>query len=64
MHLIDVAKRKKRYLFFFKVQEPSAEERQMCREVLRNLLGKIYQPIVIKELLILQGGAKKVCISV
>ncbi len=64
MHLIDVAKRKKRVSIFFKVQELSAEERQMCREALRNLLGKIFQPIVIKELLILQGGAKKVCISV
>lgn len=35
--------------------ELSAEQRRMCREALRNLLEKVYQPIVIKELLILQG---------
>uniref|UniRef100_A0A8C4NSE8 Transport and golgi organization 6 homolog n=1 Tax=Dicentrarchus labrax TaxID=13489 RepID=A0A8C4NSE8_DICLA len=38
----------------------SAEERQTCREALKSLLGKVYQPIVIKELLILQGGPKQV----
>uniref|UniRef100_A0A8C6URG2 Transport and golgi organization 6 homolog (Drosophila) n=1 Tax=Neogobius melanostomus TaxID=47308 RepID=A0A8C6URG2_9GOBI len=32
------------------------EQRLMCREVLRNLLKKVYQPIVIQELLILQGS--------
>lgn len=36
-------------------KELSAEQRQMCREALKNLLEKVYQPIVIKELLILQG---------
>lgn len=41
--------------------ELSAEERRTCREALRNLLGKVYQPIVIKELLFLQGGPKQVC---
>lgn len=42
------------------MQELSAEERRTCREALRNLLGKVYQPIVIKELLVLQGGSKQV----
>ncbi|KAM6936870.1 transport and Golgi organization protein 6 homolog [Xenentodon cancila] len=37
----------------------SADDCQTCREALRNLLGKVYQPIVIKELLILQGGPKQ-----
>ncbi|KAM4734582.1 transport and Golgi organization protein 6 homolog isoform 2-T2 [Anableps anableps] len=37
----------------------STEECRSCREALRNLLGKVYQPIVIKELLILQGGPKQ-----
>ncbi|KAM4553367.1 transport and Golgi organization protein 6 homolog [Fundulus diaphanus] len=35
------------------------DERRSCKEDLRNLLGKVYQPIVIKELLILQGGPKQ-----
>uniref|UniRef100_A0A3B4BIW1 Uncharacterized protein n=1 Tax=Periophthalmus magnuspinnatus TaxID=409849 RepID=A0A3B4BIW1_9GOBI len=30
-------------------------KRKMCRDNLKSLLGKVYQPIVIKELLILQG---------
>ncbi|XP_053175165.1 transport and Golgi organization protein 6 homolog isoform X1 [Scomber japonicus] len=42
-----------------KMQEVSAEERRGCREALKTLLGKVYQPIVIKELLILQGGPKQ-----
>ncbi|KAM9375964.1 transport and Golgi organization protein 6 homolog [Pholidichthys leucotaenia] len=37
----------------------SAEERQACRQALKTLLGKVYQPIVIRELLILQGGPKQ-----
>lgn len=41
-------------------EELSAEERHTCREALKGLLGTIYQPIVIKELLILQNGSKKV----
>uniref|UniRef100_A0A3Q3JTX1 RNA polymerase II assembly factor Rtp1 C-terminal domain-containing protein n=1 Tax=Monopterus albus TaxID=43700 RepID=A0A3Q3JTX1_MONAL len=40
--------------------ELSAEERQSCREAIKSLLGKVYQPVVIKELLILQGGPKQV----
>ncbi|XP_054476593.1 transport and Golgi organization protein 6 homolog isoform X2 [Anoplopoma fimbria] len=41
------------------VQELSAEERQTCKEALKSLLGKVYQPMIIKELLILQGGPKQ-----
>lgn len=37
----------------------TVEERKSCRESLHNLLGKVYQPIVIKELLVLQGGPKQ-----
>ncbi|KAM4573366.1 transport and Golgi organization protein 6 homolog isoform 2-T2 [Odontesthes bonariensis] len=37
----------------------SADECRTCKEALRNLLNKVYQPIVIKELLILQGGPKQ-----
>ncbi|XP_036399762.1 transport and Golgi organization protein 6 homolog [Megalops cyprinoides] len=37
----------------------SMEERLKCRKALQDLLGKVYQPIVIKELLILQGGPKQ-----
>ncbi|XP_031420785.1 transport and Golgi organization protein 6 homolog isoform X2 [Clupea harengus] len=37
----------------------SAEEHRKCREALQSLLGKVYQPIVIKELLVLQGGPKQ-----
>nr|XP_020480225.1 transport and Golgi organization protein 6 homolog [Monopterus albus] len=40
-------------------EELSAEERQSCREAIKSLLGKVYQPVVIKELLILQGGPKQ-----
>ncbi|KAJ3596004.1 hypothetical protein NHX12_002413, partial [Muraenolepis orangiensis] len=36
------------------------EERTACRQALKDILGKVYQPIVIKELLILQGGPKQV----
>ncbi|KAK5868083.1 hypothetical protein PBY51_012526 [Eleginops maclovinus] len=39
-----------------KMQDLSPEECQTCKEALKKLLGKVYQPIVIKELLILQGG--------
>ncbi|XP_068170043.1 transport and Golgi organization protein 6 homolog isoform X2 [Antennarius striatus] len=42
-----------------KTQELTSEERQRYREALRSLLGKVYQPIIIKELLILQGGPKQ-----
>uniref|UniRef100_A0AAR2KNG3 Transport and golgi organization 6 homolog (Drosophila) n=1 Tax=Pygocentrus nattereri TaxID=42514 RepID=A0AAR2KNG3_PYGNA len=36
----------------------TVEERKSCREALQGLLGRVYQPIVIKELLVLQGGPK------
>nr|XP_057931280.1 transport and Golgi organization protein 6 homolog [Doryrhamphus excisus]XP_057931281.1 transport and Golgi organization protein 6 homolog [Doryrhamphus excisus]XP_057931282.1 transport and Golgi organization protein 6 homolog [Doryrhamphus excisus] len=41
------------------VKDRSQEERGTCQEALKHLLGKVYQPVVIKELLILQGGAKQ-----
>lgn len=37
----------------------SIDECRSCKEALRNLLGRVYQPMVIKELLILQGGPKQ-----
>ncbi|XP_008309635.1 transport and Golgi organization protein 6 homolog [Cynoglossus semilaevis] len=37
----------------------SPEDRKSCQDALRNLLGRVHQPIVIKELLILQGGARQ-----
>ncbi|KAL0968205.1 hypothetical protein UPYG_G00263820 [Umbra pygmaea] len=40
-------------------KELSNEERMKCRVDLQSLLGKVYQPLVIKELLILQGGPKQ-----
>lgn len=40
-------------------KELSGEECRTCKEALKSLLGKVYQPIVIKELLILQGGPKQ-----
>ncbi|XP_051726883.1 transport and Golgi organization protein 6 homolog isoform X2 [Ctenopharyngodon idella] len=39
----------------------TVEERKTCKEALHSLLGKVYQPIVIKELLVLQGGPKQAC---
>ncbi|XP_015262181.1 PREDICTED: transport and Golgi organization protein 6 homolog [Gekko japonicus] len=35
------------------------EERTRCREALRGLLDRVYQPLVVRELLILQGGSKQ-----
>ncbi|KAK5894013.1 hypothetical protein CesoFtcFv8_010750 [Champsocephalus esox] len=37
----------------------SAEECEACKEALKKLLRQVYQPIVITELLILQGGPKQ-----
>ncbi|XP_067276494.1 transport and Golgi organization protein 6 homolog isoform X2 [Pseudorasbora parva] len=37
----------------------TVEERKTCRKALHGVLGKVYQPIVIKELLVLQGGPKQ-----
>nr|XP_033796036.1 transport and Golgi organization protein 6 homolog [Geotrypetes seraphini] len=33
-------------------------ERARCRQALHSLLDRVYQPIVIRELLVLQGGSK------
>ncbi|XP_032087061.1 transport and Golgi organization protein 6 homolog [Thamnophis elegans] len=37
------------------------EEQSSCKEALQGLLDKAYQPLVIRELLLLQGGAKQAC---
>ncbi|KAK1887578.1 Transport and Golgi organization protein 6 like [Dissostichus eleginoides] len=42
-----------------KMQDLSPEECKTCKEALKKLLRKVYQPIVITELLILQGGPKQ-----
>ncbi len=68
MLLMHVIKRNKSHVSLFigqtlQVWALSAEERHTCREALKNLLGKVYQPVVIKELLILQVGPKPVCMS-
>ncbi|KAM9481885.1 transport and Golgi organization protein 6 homolog isoform 2-T2 [Clarias gariepinus] len=36
----------------------TVEERKTSKQELQNLLGRVYQPIAIKELLVLQGGPK------
>ncbi|XP_053740804.1 transport and Golgi organization protein 6 homolog isoform X2 [Synchiropus splendidus] len=35
------------------------EQRLRCREALRRLLGQVYQPVVITELLLLQGAPRQ-----
>ncbi|XP_061450194.1 transport and Golgi organization protein 6 homolog isoform X2 [Rhineura floridana] len=35
------------------------EERSSCRGALRGLLDRVYQPLVVRELLLLQGGSKQ-----
>ena len=45
------------------IQDLNLEERTACRAALKSILGTVYQPIVIKELLILQGGPKQVEIT-
>nr|XP_034974798.1 transport and Golgi organization protein 6 homolog isoform X2 [Zootoca vivipara] len=35
------------------------EERSSCREALQGLLDRVYQPLVVRELLLLQGGPKQ-----
>ncbi|XP_044283546.1 transport and Golgi organization protein 6 homolog isoform X1 [Varanus komodoensis] len=35
------------------------EERTRCKEALRGLLDRVYQPLVVRELLLLQGGPKQ-----
>lgn len=46
------------------LQELSEEECRDCREALQRLLVKVYQPLVIKELLVLQGGSRQVRVRV
>ncbi|CAL8262763.1 unnamed protein product [Merluccius merluccius] len=43
-----------------RAKDLNLEERTACREALKSILGAVYQPIVIKELLMLQGGPKQV----
>ncbi|XP_060779781.1 transport and Golgi organization protein 6 homolog isoform X3 [Neoarius graeffei] len=38
----------------------TVEERKKCKEELQSLLGRVYQPVAIKELLVLQGGPKAI----
>ncbi|XP_064375932.1 transport and Golgi organization protein 6 homolog isoform X4 [Dromaius novaehollandiae] len=40
-------------------QGVSEEERAQCREALRHVLDRVYQPLAVQELLILQGGSKQ-----
>ncbi|KAM6430576.1 transport and Golgi organization protein 6 homolog isoform 2-T2 [Liasis olivaceus] len=35
------------------------EERNSCKEALQGLLDSVYQPLVVRELLLLQGGPKR-----
>ncbi|XP_033012960.1 transport and Golgi organization protein 6 homolog isoform X3 [Lacerta agilis] len=35
------------------------EERSSCRKALQGLLDRVYQPLVVRELLLLQGGPKQ-----
>ncbi|XP_042707981.2 transport and Golgi organization protein 6 homolog isoform X2 [Chrysemys picta bellii] len=35
------------------------EQRTHCREALKSVLDRVYQPLVVRELLVLQGGSKK-----
>ncbi|XP_058565276.1 transport and Golgi organization protein 6 homolog isoform X3 [Neofelis nebulosa] len=37
------------------------EERTFSREALRNILDQVYQPLAVRELLILQGGPPQSC---
>ncbi|XP_053305344.1 transport and Golgi organization protein 6 homolog [Spea bombifrons] len=42
-----------------KLKELTESERVRCKEALRGLLDQVYQPLVVRELLILQGGPKQ-----
>ncbi|XP_067392829.1 transport and Golgi organization protein 6 homolog [Emydura macquarii macquarii] len=35
------------------------EKRTHCREALQSVLDRVYQPLVVRELLVLQGGSKQ-----
>ncbi|ETE69155.1 Transmembrane and coiled-coil domain-containing protein 7, partial [Ophiophagus hannah] len=41
------------------MQGLTEEERSSCKEALQGLLDKVYQPLVVQELLLLQGGPKR-----
>lgn len=41
-------------------QGVSEAERAQCREALRDVLDRVYQPLAVQELLILQGQPKQV----
>lgn len=36
------------------------EKRTHCRKALQSVLDQVYQPLVVRELLILQGGSRQV----
>ena len=38
----------------------SDRERDECSEILRRLLDKVYPPLVVRELLVLQGGTRRI----
>ncbi|XP_068812011.1 transport and Golgi organization protein 6 homolog isoform X2 [Struthio camelus] len=40
-------------------QGVSEEERAQCRETLQQVLDRVYQPLAVRELLVLQGGPKQ-----
>ncbi|XP_030138407.4 transport and Golgi organization protein 6 homolog [Taeniopygia guttata] len=42
-------------------QGVSEAERAQCREALRDILDRVYQPLAVQELLILQGQPKQRC---
>ncbi|ELW50368.1 Transmembrane and coiled-coil domain-containing protein 7, partial [Tupaia chinensis] len=42
----------------------TGEERTLSRETLRNILDQVYQPLAVRELLILQGGPPQSCADV
>ncbi|XP_039619449.1 transport and Golgi organization protein 6 homolog [Polypterus senegalus] len=46
-----------------KSQTLNLEERSECRKALQRLLSQVYQPLIVQELLILQGGGKQVRLS-
>uniref|UniRef100_A0A8C7E2M8 Transport and golgi organization 6 homolog n=1 Tax=Naja naja TaxID=35670 RepID=A0A8C7E2M8_NAJNA len=41
------------------MQGLTEEEQSSCKEALQGLLDKVYQPLVVRELLLLQGGPKQ-----
>nr|XP_025040007.1 transport and Golgi organization protein 6 homolog [Pelodiscus sinensis] len=41
------------------LQSLTEEKRARCREALQSVLDRVYQPLVVRELLVLQGGSKQ-----